>query len=163
MRRLGLVLQRILAVIAGYAAASLAASAGLHLALFATGGFDPAMLPLMAAGSFLFSIPFVALFVFYAALAPALAVIVLAELFGLRRASAYALLGGLVGGAICLLIWRAGQPSPSLAPPDGADGPLTFGLALAFVGSGAAGGLAYWLVAGRFARGLGRPGVPAAG
>lgn len=160
MRRFGLVLQRLVTVFSGYVVACFAASAGLHAALFATGGFDPAMLPLMAAGSFIFSIPFVALFV---AFVPSLAALAAAEFLALRRASAYALLGAAVGGAVCLTIQRAGQPSPSIQAPMPAEGPLGWGFALTFVVSGAAGGLAYWLVAGQFTRSRAAPGLPAAG
>ena len=137
----------------------LAASAFLHLLVLGRLGFDGDQLPGVIAGSLVFSIPFIALFVAYFALLPAVVVLGITEILGRRDWLTYALGGGAVGIAVAAVFWQAGRVPGT---PDPADfgfqqqidpalaSPAFLGL---LVGGGVVGGLAYWLVAGRLAGG----------
>lgn len=151
-------LLRALAMVAGYAAASLAASGFLHLLFLGAGGFAAEDVPWLAAGSLVFSVPFVALFVAYFAFLPSVPVILVAEFFGRRDWLTYAIGGALVGLAVAGLFWQAAAPIEAgidIDPSDAAPGPmLSDPRAYALmIGGGIVGGLAYWLVAGRSAMG----------
>lgn len=148
------VLGRFALIILGYCAACLAGSAFIHLLFLGSAGFTADEAPLVVAGSFIFSIPFVALFVAYFAFLPSLAVIIAAELLARRDWLFHALAGGLVGAIIVAMFWGAATPVPGLELPPGEvpmdetlASPRFIGL---MVGAGIVAGLAYWLVAGRF-------------
>lgn len=154
MSRVFIYLGRFAVIILGYCAACLAGSAFMHLLFIGSAGFAKEQAPLLVAGSFIFSIPFVALFVAYFAFLPSLAVILAAELLARRDWLFHALGGGLVGAIIVAMFWGAATPVPGveLAPGDvpmdeTLVGPRFIGL---MVGAGIAAGSAYWLVAGRF-------------
>lgn len=154
MSRVFIYLGRFAVIILGYCAACLAGSAFMHLLFLGSAGFTADETPMVVAGSFIFSIPFIALFVAYFAFLPSLAVIIIAELLARRDWLFHALAGGLVGVIIVAMFWGAATPVPGLDLPPGdvpADetlvSPRFIGL---MVGAGIAAGLAYWLVAGRF-------------
>lgn len=141
MNRVGAYLLRCTAILAGYAAACLAASAFLHLLVLAGVGFEPQDARGAATlGPFAFSIPFVALFVAYFAFIPTAAVILAAEILARRDWLFYALGGAAAAGAVLVLLGQSGD-SGFMA---GDAAPM-----LALVGAGIVGGLCYWLVAGR--------------
>lgn len=167
MSRVGLILARLCLVIAGYACAALAASAVLHAALFALAGFGSAGVPVVVAGSVTVSIPFVALFVAYFAFLPGAVAIGVAELAGRRDWLTHALAGGATAAAVTLM-FRSARPDDlsggsgmPVAAGQGVGDPQLVGALLV---AGLAGGLAYWLVAGRSAGGWrrARPAAPPA-
>ena len=137
MSRLIAYLGRFAVILLGFACAALAASAFLHLLLI--GGLDwrgDEVGPVVA-GALLLSIPLVSLFVAYISFLPAAVVVLAAELLGRRDWLFFTLSGGGVG----LVVAR-------FAPGREA-GWTDSGLLWALVACGIAGGLAYWLVAGR--------------
>lgn len=143
MSRVGAYLLRCIAILAGYAAACLAASAFIHLIVFAAAGFEPqdaSDMPAAAFGPFAFSIPFVALFVAYFAFVPAAVVILVAEVMARRDWLFYALGGAVAAGAVLVFLGRSGDPDFVA----GDTMPM-----LALIGAGIVGGFCYWLVAGR--------------
>jgi len=137
-------LLRCFVILAGYAAASLAASAFLHVVFFAWAGFEPKDAPMLTAGSFIFSIPFIALFVAYFAFVPSVGVILVAEVLSRRDWLFYALGGAVVAAVFLAFLHRAADPDFEVA----GSGPM-----LAVVGGGIVGGFFYWLCAGRRAGG----------
>lgn len=148
------VLVRFVVITLGFAAAALAASAFLHLLFLGAQDWSADQVPAVLAGSLIFSVPFVALFIAYFALLPAAVVIVMAELLGRRDWLTYALGGGLVGLAVAAFFWQAARPiaggtefDPAAADPILADPAF----AAMLIGGGITGGLAHWLVAGRSA------------
>lgn len=155
---------RIVVMLAGYVAAALAASAALHLLTLPALGFEEGEVPAIMAGAAIFSVPFVALFVAYFALLPALAVIAIAELWSLRS-WIYHVAGGGFAGFGAAMRFRSlapedavtvGMQEPFLAPGNSILDPR---LLMILVLSGMAGGLAYWLVAGRKSGNWGRPAI----
>lgn len=153
MTRVFAFLGRFAMMLAGYAAASLAASAFLHVVVLAPLGWSPDEAVQVAAGSFVISIPFIALFVAYFAFVPAIAAMLLGEVLGQRDWLYYALAGAAVAGVVIGLFWYS-TPQPI----DFGDGAATAAdkeplrnptVLLALVAAGMTGGLAYWLVAGR--------------
>jgi hypothetical protein len=159
---LATVLVRTVAIVAGYVLACLAASAFLNFASLGVLGLDGLPLSETLAATLFFAIPFIALFVGYFAIVPALCVAGLGEVLGRRDALFYALGGGTAGLVVAGYLWRAGtavivnelgEPSSSTAAHLAVDDPR---LAAMLVAAGIAGGIAYWLVAGRGAVGIGR-------
>ncbi len=145
MNRVLAYLLRCVVILVGYAVASLAASAFIHLIVFAWAGGEPRDaqdMPSLVPGSFIFSIPFVALFVAYFAFFPSAAVILAAEVLARRDWLFYALGGGVVA-AIVLAILH-GTTNPDFAVTGA--GPM-----LSVIGGGIVGGFFYWLSAGRWA------------
>jgi hypothetical protein len=142
MSRVGAYLLRCVVILAGYAVASLAASAFLHVVFFAWAGFEPKDAPALTLASFVFSIPFVALFVAYFAFVPAAAVILVAEVLAKRAWLFYAIGGAVVAAIFLGFLHEAADPDFEVT---GA-GPM-----LAVVGGGIVGGFFYWLSAGRWA------------
>lgn len=139
MSRLFIYLGRLSVILAGFACAALGASAFLHLLIL--GGIRLAGEDLVfAAGGFLFSVPFVALFAGYFAMVPAVVAIALAEVLGLRSWLYFALAGGAAG---LVVAWLAGLD----AAGEGLPGPAS--TAAVLCASGIVGGLCYWAVAGR--------------
>jgi hypothetical protein len=137
-------LLRCAVILCGYAVAALAASAFLHVIFFAWAGFEPKDTPALAMGSFVFSIPFVALFVAYFAFIPSAAVILVAEVLAKRDWLFYALGGGIVAAIFLAFRHQAVGPDFEAA----STGPM-----LAVIGGGIVGGFFYWLSAGRWAGG----------
>lgn len=134
---------RCVVALGGYIVACLAASAFLNIVILGSAGFTAEEIPGIATGSFIFSIPFVSLFVAYFAFIPAVAAIVIGEILGKRDWLFYALAGGVIGAIIVGFI-RNAAPSENSEAFD-----LT--LALVIFGAGMCGGIGYWLVAGRSA------------
>jgi hypothetical protein len=134
---------RFIVIIAGYLVSSLAASAFLNVVTLAWFGFTPEETRVVATGSFVFSIPFVALFVAYFAFIPAVFAIVIGEVTGKRDWLFYALAGAVV--ALVIIGFSRGGGGAAFA--ETAD----LNLALIVIGSGMCGGIGYWLVAGRSA------------
>lgn len=150
-------LVRMAVILLGYAASCLAVSAFLHLTFI---GLQDLGAPETQAtiAALAFTIPFTALFVAYFALLPSAVAIGLAEFLGRRDWLTYAFAGGLIGLAIAAMFWQASLPITDgiqfdgrglAAPPTRNDPPFVALLA----GGGIAGGIAYWLTAGRWAGG----------
>lgn len=137
-------LVRCIIILVGYAVASLVASAFLHVVFFASAGFEPKDAPALTLGSFVFSIPFIALFVAYFAFVPAAAVILVAEVLAKRDWLFYAVGGGVVAAVFLAFLHQAADPDFEVA----GSGPM-----LAVFGGGIVGGFFYWLSAGRWAGG----------
>jgi hypothetical protein len=129
-------------IIGGYLVGSLAASAFLNVLMLGALGFIGGETS-PAAGSLIFSIPFVALFVAYFAFMPAILAILAGEIFGKRDWLFYAIAGAVVALIIVGFMRGAAEASGEAATD------LNF--VLAVVGSGMCGGIGYWLVAGRSA------------
>jgi hypothetical protein len=137
-------LVRCIIILFGYAVASLAASAFLHIIFFAWAGFEPKDAPELTMASFVFSIPFVALFVAYFAFVPSAVIILIAELLAKRDWLFYAIGGGIVAAIFLAFLHQAADPDFDVA----GSGPM-----LAVIGGGIVGGFFYWLCAGRWAGG----------
>lgn len=154
MGRLFDLIGRLLLIVVGFVAAALAASAALHLLTLPALGFEGAEVPMVIAGTAIFSVPFVALFVAYFTFLPSLGVIAIAELWSLRSWIYHVAGGGLIGFGVAMR-FRDHAPQgavavslqePFLAPGNSILDPR---LAMVLVLSGMAGGLTYWLIAGR--------------
>lgn len=130
-------------ILIAYVAASLAASVLLHLVSFGALGFEPDEAPRFVMGSLVFSIPFIALFVAYYAFLPAVPAILLSEAFGWRDWLYYALAGALIALTIIAFFVQS-SPNEHHTVRD----PRFWA---AMLGGGISAGMAYWLVAGRFA------------
>lgn len=144
MNRVLAYLIRFAVILIGYAAASLAASAFIHVIFFATAGFNADEMPALATGSFVFSIPFVALFVAYFGFIPSAAVVLAAEILGRRDWLSYAIGGCIVAAVFLGFVHQNADP----------DFEVTGSAAMAAViGAGMVGGIFYWLSAGRWAGG----------
>lgn len=147
------ILLRFVVILLGLAAASLAASAFMHLMLLAPLGFTAEEAG-WAAGSLVFSIPFVALFVAYLAFVPAMVVIVIGELLPRRDWLSYALAGAAVGAVVAAML--------GYAPDARGASVVDSRFALLMLGSGIVGGFFYWLTAGRFAGSWRQPAISSA-
>ena len=143
MSRVFIYLGRFALILAGYAIASLAASAFLHLVTLGSLGFTADEAPAVVMGSIEFSIPFVALFVAYFAFLPAIPAILLAEVLGKRDWLYHAISGAVVALVVVVVIRSVAEA--------GNDAVTDARFALALIGAGMCGGIAYWLVAGRLA------------
>ena len=143
MSRVLIYLARFALILAGYAVASLAASAFLHIVSLGSLGFTKAEAPAVVMGSVVFSIPFVALFVAYFAFLPSIPAILLAEILGKRDWLYHAISGAVVALVVLGFIRGAAET--------GNDAVTDPRFALALIGGGMCGGIAYWLVAGRLA------------
>jgi hypothetical protein len=147
--RVLLYLVRFAAILVGYAVATLAASAFIHLLFLGSVGFRPDDAPPILLGSLFFSVPFTALFVGYFAFLPSVVMMLIGEVLGQRSWLFYALAGGAVGGAVLALFWQSPMQWDIQTNTDIAFGTSRF--AGSMIGSGIVGGFAYWLCAGRFA------------
>lgn len=136
---------RCVVALGGYIVACLCASAFLNILILGSAGFTAEELPIVASGSFIFSIPFVSLFVAYFAFLPSVLAIVIGEILGKRDWLYYALTGGIVAVVLVAVIRRAADPANAEA--------FDMTLALVMLGAGMCGGIGYWLVAGRTAGG----------
>jgi hypothetical protein len=141
--RIFVYLGRFALILVGYAIASLAASAFLHVVTLGPLRFTADEMPAVVMGSVVFSIPFVALFVAYFAFVPAIPAILLAEILGKRDWLYHAISGALV--ALVVVAFFRGAAAP------GNNAVTDPRFALALIGGGLCGGIAYWLVAGRLA------------
>ena len=136
-------LGRFLVLIIGYAIASLAASLFLNVLLFSAINPRPEETLPVVVGSMVFSVPFFALFVAYFAFIPAVPAMLLGEVLGKRDWLFYALAGAVVAAVVIgMLTGMAETGQDFVSDPS---------FALAIIGSGLVGGMAYWLVAGRSA------------
>lgn len=135
-------LLRLTVILLGYGVASLAASAFLHVIVFAWAGFEPKDAPAVVAGPLIFSVPFVALFVAYFGFFPSVAVVLIGEALARRDWLTYALGGGAVAAVFLTFLHEGADPGFEAAGP---------GMMATIVGSGIVGGIFYWLVAGRTA------------
>lgn len=156
MSRILAIIVRLFVMLAGYLAAALAASAFLHLLILGSLGFTAEQMPSVVGGTIVFSIPFIALFVAYFSLIPAIVVLLIAELLARRDWLTYTIGGAAVGIAVAALYWQGSLPNAGelgLADPrpDGNPALTSPAFHALVVGGGAVGGLIYWLVAGRFA------------
>ena len=142
MSRVLVYLGRFALILAGYAIASLAASAFLHVVTLGSLGFTADEAPAVLMGSIVFSIPFVALFVAYFAFLPAIPAILLSEILGKRDWLYHAISGAVVALVIVVIIRAAAEAGNQATDTR---------FALALIGGGMCGGIAYWLVAGRLA------------
>jgi hypothetical protein len=139
-----LILGRLIVILIGYIAASLAASAFLNLLLIGALGLPADVLPDAIRGSSIVAVPFVALFIAWLAFTPAVVLIAIAELAGKRDWLFHAIGGGLVAAVVTAgYFWTATGSGDRTA-----GNPV---IALALTGSGLVGGIAYWAVAGRSA------------
>src|SRR5690606_11999716 len=118
---------------------SLAASAFLHLVFFGGQDWSQGAQPPDVAGSLIFSIPFVALFVASFAFLPSLVVIIFAEILHRRDWPTYAIGGALVGLAVAAFFAQASGQAADSSITD----PFSAG---AIIGGGIVGGFVYWLV-----------------
>lgn len=143
MNRVLAYLVRFAVIIVGYAIASLATSAFLNVVFLASAGFTAEEAPTMFMGSFIFSIPFVALFVAYFAFIPSAFAILAGEIFAKRDWLFYAIAGGVIAAIVIGFISGAAEAGNEAATDPN--------FALALIGGGMCGGLGYWLVAGRTA------------
>lgn len=133
---------RLAVILLGYFAATLGASAFIHLLL--VGLFEMTHDEVaFISGGFYVSIPLAAIFIGYLSFFPALACIAAAEFLGRRDWLFYALGGGLVGVATALLRDVGIDRDLGLSEP---------AVILGCCAAGMAGGLCYWLFAGRSAR-----------
>ena len=155
MNRVFAYLFRFAVIVAGYLVAALAASAFLNVVMLAWFGLTPEETRVVATGSLVFSIPFVALFVAYFAFIPSVFAIVIGEVAGKRDWLFYAL----AGAVVALVVIGFSRSGGGTAFAEIAD--LNF--ALAIIGAGMCGGIGYWAIAGRGAAGwrpAGRGGEP---
>ena len=143
MNRVLAYLGRFAVIILGYAAASLAASAFLHLVSLGALGWTAEEAPFVVMGSIVFSIPFIALFVAYFAFIPSIVAILLSEIVAARDWLFYALAGAAVAIVVTGFFWQAAEPGTVIA----AD-PRT---AMTMIGAGLLGGMVYWTICGRMA------------
>jgi len=159
MNRIFTYLFRFAVIIAGYAVAALAASAFLNVVFLASAGFTPEEAPMVATGSVVFSIPFVALFVAYFAFIPAVPAIVIAEILGKRDWLFYAIAGGLIALIVLGFFWHAANEMYVVSealdlpsqPADTRSAITDPSFALLVIAGGMCGGIGYWLIAGRTA------------
>lgn len=151
MTRIVAYLLRCVAILFGYAAASLAASAFLHLIVVAHFETGLENQPALTTAPFLFSIPFVALFVAYFAFVPSAVVILISEVLARRDWLFHALGGGVVAAVFLGFLHEAADPDFEVT---GAMPMLTV------LGSGIVGGFTYWLCAGQWAGAWQGPATP---
>lgn len=153
MSRFLIYLGRFLLIIAGYFCAALATSAMLHLLVIPALGMPPETIASVAAGSIIFSIPFVALFVGYFAFFPSLVVIAIAELWSVRHWAFYAFAGSAVALVIAAMFRRRAEGLAIETEGGSALSPSAISVfdpavLSVMIGAGIVGGLAYWLIAG---------------
>jgi len=148
------ILLRFVVILLGFAAASLAASAFIHVLFLAPLGFTAEEAGWVVTGSLVFSIPFVALFIAYLAFVPAMVVFVIGELLPRRDWLSYALAGAAVGAVVAAMLGYAPDASGASV--------VDSRFALLMLGSGIVGGFFYWLTAGRFAGSWRQPAISSA-
>ena len=135
-------------IIGGYIAASLAASAFLNVVILGSAGFTADEMPVIASGSFVVSIPLVALLIAYYAFFPSMLAILAGETVGKRDWLFYALAGAVVA---CVLV------GIDRSAETGSGVPFDLTVGLVMIATGMCGGIGYWLIAGRSAGSWRRP------
>ncbi|HWK15498.1 MAG TPA: hypothetical protein VNS02_13955 [Rhizobiaceae bacterium] len=144
---------RLIAILAAYLCAALAASLFLHFvawpALFS--GMTPE--PWVAMGGLFFSVPLIAIFVAYLAFVPSAVLIGISEILRYRSWVFHALAGGLSAFAGLAIVWQLGERGTVEIAMSEASGdwpiaqmPQTMA---AVVAAGMIGGLVYWALCGR--------------
>lgn len=143
MSRFGLYVGKFLHILIGYGVACLAVSAFVNVLFLGAADFTPEEVAwIVASGPLVVSIPIGALVIGYFAFLPAMAAAVITEVLDRRDWLVHALAGGAValivtgfstGADLTTLNWR-----------------LT-GTPLGAIAAGIIGGIAYWLVTGRYA------------
>lgn len=153
MNGIAVLFLRLAVILFGYAFAALSASAFLVFIVVGPLGWLPEEIPWVMTGSLMVAVPVLALFVAYYAFLPACVAILAAELLGKRDWLSYALAGGLVGAVVVGLSWQASWSLPEIEGRGEIVDPAFSdpGLILTIIGCGIVGGIAYWLVAGRWA------------
>jgi hypothetical protein len=148
------ILRRVLAIAAGYAAASFAASLCGHALALTQGGIGGIRGLSEIIGPIWLSLPLVAVIAGTFAGVPAGIAIAGAEIFSLRSALYFALAGAVAGAVALLMLGGVATTLSSIAaalndlpPPPG--GEVSLHMALPIVGAGVVSGLVYWAVAGR--------------
>lgn len=142
MNRVFAYLVRFAVILAGYAVASLAASAFLNVLMLGAFGFIGGETS-PAAESLVFSIPFVALFVAYFAFIPSVFAILISEILAKRDWLFHAMAGAVVS-LVIVGFMRGATEAGNEAVTD-------TNFVLALIASGMSGGIGYWLIAGRSA------------
>ncbi|AEH85471.1 hypothetical protein [Mesorhizobium opportunistum] len=137
MGRLVTYIVRLAVILFGYAVASLAVSAFVHVLFLAREGYNPALPGPMTAAPLVLSVLFVALFAARLVFVPAALVILIGEVLGRRDWLFYAL-----GGAVITFVSLAFMPDAAYVETSAR---------LEITGSGMVGGIFYWLAAGRWA------------
>jgi Na+/citrate or Na+/malate symporter len=160
LSQIGLVLLRLSLILVGYASAALAASLFLHFVAWPFVADIGQEAPWLLVGGLFVSIPLAALFLSYFACLPAAVLIGLSEFRGYRSWLYHALSGGVAAFAAVVL---ARQTHGMPVPDSHGEIPLIWmpEIMAATVAAGLVGGVAYWLVAGRSARGWFVPTAPA--
>lgn len=156
MNRLLVYLGHLFLILIAYAMAALAASSFMHIMWLGSLGWTAEEAPWITAGSIVFSIPFVALFVAYFAFVPAALMIGMGEILGARDWLFYAIGGAAIAVAVIALFWYSGPEPISFADgtplPEPRREPLDDPrFAMMVVGAGIVAGIIYWALAGRFA------------
>lgn len=148
------ILRRVLAIVAGYAAASLAASLCGHALALTQGGIGGIRGLSEIIGPIWLSLPLVAVIAGTFAAVPAGIAVAAAELFSLRSALYFAFAGAVAGAVALLMLGGVSTTLGSIAaalndrpPPPG--GEVSLSMALPIVAAGVVCGLVYWFVAGR--------------
>jgi uncharacterized membrane-anchored protein YitT (DUF2179 family) len=136
-------LYRFIVVIGGYIAACLAASAFLNIVILGSSGLAAEDMPFVATGSFIFSIPFVALLVAYFAFVPSVLAILASEVLGKRDWLFHAIAGGIVAAVLTGFFRRSTEAGNEAA--------VDLTVVLVMIAAGMCGGIGYWLIAGRTA------------
>lgn len=147
MSGLAAVFVRLCAILIGYAAAILVASLFLHLLAWPSLGLDGETPSFAARSALVVSVLLVGLFVSYYAFVPAAALIALAELRPFTSWLYFALAGGVTALSALVLyeMLRAANLAGARTQPLALNAESLAGA----LGAGMAGGIAYWLLAGR--------------
>lgn len=143
MSRFLVYLGRMIIIVLGFMAASLAASAFLNLVIVGALDVTAEEMPWVITGGAVFTIPFIALFAAYFAFIPAMIVLVFAEILGKRDWLFYAIAGGVTALIVAGVLWQRAGPDNAIT--------TDIRFTMAMIGSGLVGGIAYWAVAGRMA------------
>ena len=144
---------RLIAILAAYLCAALAASLFLHFvawpALFS--GMTPE--PWVAMGGLFFSVPLIAIFVAYLAFVPSAVLIGISEILRYRSWVFHALAGGLSAFAGLAIVWQLGERGTVEIAMSEASGDWSIAqmpqTMAAVIAAGMIGGLVYWALCGR--------------
>jgi hypothetical protein len=155
LSRLGAIVLRLFVMVVGYGCAALAASLFLHIVAWPAIAGDMGEPPWSLMGGIFFSVPLMGIFIAGFAFFPALVVLAIAEYFRLRDWLSYAIAGGVAALGAYGILWQGAATFQDVDMAVSGDGQLPLAAepaALAWgVAAGIAGGLVYWLVAGRSA------------
>src|SRR5690606_4537398 len=144
---------RLIAILASYLCAALAASIFLHLAAWPLMAVDGEPAPWVLLGGLFFSVPLLAVFVAYMAFIPSAVLIGLSEIMRYRSWVFRALAGGRSAFAALALFWQVGARGPQEAALSEAAGDWSLAgmpqTMAAVIAAGMLAGLVYWLLCGR--------------